>query len=67
MESPAGEQNMHLPVGEEQGNQTREKIVYPQSVFAAPVNGEIQLRSSCPCPDGKSPLVGEVEGFILKQ
>lgn len=27
---------MHLPVGEEQENQTREKIVYPQSVFAAP-------------------------------
>lgn len=31
-----GEQSMHLPMGEEQENQTREKIIYPQSVFAAP-------------------------------
>lgn len=27
---------MHLHVGEEQENQTGEKIVYPGSVFAAP-------------------------------
>lgn len=35
VESPTGEQSMHLPMGEEQENQTRE-IIYPKSVFAVP-------------------------------
>lgn len=34
--SLTGEESMHLPMGEEQENQTREKIIYPQSVLAAP-------------------------------
>lgn len=34
--SPAGEQSMHLPGAEQRENQTGEKIVAPQGVFAAP-------------------------------
>lgn len=34
--SPAGEQSMHLPGAEQRANQTGEKIVAPQGVFAAP-------------------------------
>lgn len=42
--------------------------LYIQRVcLQSPGNGGVQMRSLCPCPDGKSPLVGEVEDFILKQ
>ena len=34
--SPAGEQSTHLPVVEQRENQTGEKTVSPQGVFAAP-------------------------------
>lgn len=63
--TPTGEQSMHFPGGEEQDNQTREKI--HRVFFQPPGNGGIWTRSSRPCPDRKIALVCEVEGFMLKQ